>query len=454
MKAMESDLALLRQQLSRNEVLSVELQQQLVQRDKESFSATVVYVLLGLLALALSLLAWLWMKRPTQAKVQAWHDSMALDTRDAIATHKELLNGVEDPADSWIYPSVPPDTAPMPVAPVAVAAPDSPWTVVKQVSMPLEPSTPVVPSKPEVQAEPHIPVPQAPAQTAPHLIHPEELFDVLQQAEFFISVGEHQQAIDVLRTHIDEYAEATPFAYLELLRLYHTLSHPDEFEALRAQFMQTFNAQVPVFAHFHRSGRMLYHYTEALAEIEAQWTSPSVLELLEKMAFRKPGAVSSQAFDLAAYDDLLLLLAIAQTTQPSSRGEPSPRKRTTPLLPSEEDAGEAYEPREPELSPAAIAPEVPLESLSMGLEFTLDDSLPAWDRSATKAVASGVGERGPMAVLPDIDLSQPLDAMFRDLPEVPAPSQSKQFVGFGSDNDQLELRRELEQKMKAEKSDR
>ena len=43
----------------------------------------------------------------------------------------------------------------------------------------------------------------APAAQAPlhHIINPEELFDIQQQAEFFVSVGEHDQAVEVLRQH-------------------------------------------------------------------------------------------------------------------------------------------------------------------------------------------------------------------------------------------------------------
>lgn len=107
--------------------------------------------------------------------------------------------------------------------------------------------------------------------------------------------------------HIAEHRETPPLAYLELLRLYHTLSRVDEFAQLRTQFMQFFNAQVPEFAGFHRTGRMLYHYTDALAEIEAEWTTPAVLGLLEKFLFRRSGAEAVEPFDLAAYDDLLLL---------------------------------------------------------------------------------------------------------------------------------------------------
>ncbi len=283
--------------------------------------------------------------------------------------------------------------------------------------------------------------------SALHIVNPEELFDVQQQAEFFVSVGEHQQAIEVLRKHIAQHRETSPLAYLELLRLYHTLSRVEEFTQLRKQFMGSFNAQVPEFTAFHRTGRMLYHYTDALAEIEADWTSPAVLLLLEKLLFRRTGAEAVEPFDLAAYDDLLLLLSIAQTTPASARGEPAPRKRTTPLAPPRTETLVA----EPTATPliGRRKEDQPLDSLAAALEFDFD-LVPAQLAESMKdttapAVLDPVTTRGmPL----DLDLSESPHLTLNDLPAVPvtAPPAAGQAVGFGMDNDLMELRLELEQR--------
>lgn len=275
-----------------------------------------------------------------------------------------------------------------------------------------------------------------------HIVNPEELFDIQQQAEFFVSVGEHQQAIEVLKHHIADHRETSPLAYLELLRLYHTLSRVDEFAQLRTQFMQSFNAQVPEFSGFHRTGRMLYHYTDALAEIEAEWTTPVVLQRLEKFLFRRTGAEAVEPFDLAAYDDLLLLLSIAQTTPASARGEPPPRKRTTPLAPPRIEALMAEPP-----APAATPDDFPLDSLAASLEFdfgVLPPRAAPVPPAATAPAAVGAHSRDiPL----DLDLSEPPHLTLSDLPAVPvtAPPPPGQAVGFGMENDLLELRLELEQ---------
>jgi hypothetical protein len=235
------------------------------------------------------------------------------------------------------------------------------------------------------------------------------------------------------------------------LRLYHTLSRVDEFAQLRAQFMQSFNAQVPEFSGFHRTGRMLYHYTDALADIEALWTSPEVLGLLETLLFRRTGAESVEPFDLAAYDDLLLLLSIAQTTPASARGEPPPRKRTTPLAPPRVEAlvAESMIASAP-VSAVLQRDDAPLDSLAASLEFDFGAMPPrpaAGNNNAPVATApAAIGTDSGHAPL-DLDLSEPLHLTLSDLPPVPVtpPPPSGQAVGFGMENDLMELRLELEQ---------
>jgi hypothetical protein len=321
------------------------------------------------------------------------------------------------------------------------------------VTTPTAPAPAVVPATAALAAAAK---PAPASQPALHIVSPEELFDIQQQAEFFISVGEHQQAIEVLKKHIAERGDVSPLAYLELLRLYHTLSRVDEFAQLRKQFMQSFNAQVPEFTGFHRTGRMLYHYTDALAEIEAEWTSPSVMALLEKFLFRRDGVGAVEPFDMAAYDELLLLLAIAQTTPASARGDGSPRKRTTPLAPERTDAVVMPEPVLPK--PLHPSDDLPLDSLAAALEFEFDESLRT-PRAPSAPQPPAAAPVAPVAAKPiagtlgapldlDLDLSEPPHLTLSDLPAVPVtpPPSAGQAVGFGMDNDLMELRLELEQK--------
>lgn len=48
------------------------------------------------------------------------------------------------------------------------------------------------------------------------MVNPEDLFDIVQQAEFYVSIGEPDLAIGELRQHIAERGSSSPFSYLEL----------------------------------------------------------------------------------------------------------------------------------------------------------------------------------------------------------------------------------------------
>ncbi|WP_233244938.1 hypothetical protein [Acidovorax sp. HMWF029] len=443
LKTLESEATALRAQAVKDRAAAAQLQQQLELAEQERFPATIVYALGALLAMALLVVAWMWirLRNASHKAVRAWGDSVALGARDATLA-EEALGLAPHPGDSWLPSDTQPflDEAPAPDGQAsAVIAP-----------VPGPASTASAPVPPPMQPVPTASPSSAAASASLHIVNPEELFDIQQQAEFFISVGEHQQAIEVLKNHIAEHRETSPLAYLELLQLYHTLSRVDEFAQLRGQFMQFFNAQVPEFSGFHRTGRMLYHYTDALADIEAEWTSPEVLALLEKLLFRRTGAEAVEPFDLAAYDDLLLLLSIAQTTPASARGEPPPRKRTTPLAPPRVETLVAESLAAPFSAAVALRQDdAPLDSLAASLEFDFGamPPSPAPDNSTPVSTAPAtIGSDSGDAAL-DLDLSEPVHLTLSDLPPVPVtpPPPSGQAVGFGMENDLMELRLELEQ---------
>ncbi|TNF59776.1 MAG: hypothetical protein EP306_10150 [Burkholderiales bacterium] len=157
----------------------------------------------------------------------------------------------------------------------------------------------------------------------------EELFDVQQQADFFISLGEDEQAIQVLKDHLAESQEPSPLAYLDLLKLYHRLGRRSEYDAVRDRFNEVFNAGAPRFEHFSDKGLGLEGYETAMGRIEALWPQPRVLDVIEKSIFRDPGDKDGEVFDLEAYRELLFLHALAkdiirkEQRSDEAEGEPS-----------------------------------------------------------------------------------------------------------------------------------
>ena len=139
----------------------------------------------------------------------------------------------------------------------------------------------------------------------------EELHDIQQQADFFVSLGEHDQAIEVLRSHINSHPETSVVAWLDLLEIYHKLQRREDYESTRQEFHSVFNAQVPSFESYREETEGLQAYHAALSRIVALWPSPKVLDVIEESIFRKPGQ-GSEAFGLEAYRELLMLYHIGK----------------------------------------------------------------------------------------------------------------------------------------------
>lgn len=168
------------------------------------------------------------------------------------------------------------------------------------------------------------------------MLHPsravkaEELFDVQQQADFFVSIGQHEQAIELLRSHITENLETSAVVYLDLFNLYHQLKQPEKYEALRLSFNQRFNTLVPTFELYTDINLGLEAYQQAMSRIEALWPSPKVLEIIEESLFRRPDT-KAEAFNLEAYRELLMLYSVAkEIISPEPSAEASSKKFDLP----------------------------------------------------------------------------------------------------------------------------
>lgn len=147
--------------------------------------------------------------------------------------------------------------------------------------------------------------------TPSRAVKAEELFDVQQQADFFVSLGQHEQAIEVLRNHISDNVQTSALVYLDLFDLYHQLKRREDYEALRKEFNDRFNSKIPAFGLYDEMSPGLEAYQTALTRIEALWPSRKVLEVIEESMFRQPDA-GEEAFNLEAYRELLILYAVAR----------------------------------------------------------------------------------------------------------------------------------------------
>ena len=398
-----------------------DLQQRVERLDSERPSSTLMYALLGLLLLVFGLLGWLWqrLRGPvTKPRTEPdWNYPATLHTKEqASTTDLPGLSSDVPPLESVLSRAAAPRTSPDQAAAGAAtaAAPIAAPLATEPLDLLLD--------LPPIVAD----LAPAAAVSTVRMLHPEELFDLQQQADFFVSVGEHDQAIEVMKKHIADNQNASPLMYLELLRLYHSLSRRDDFKQLRDQFQLHFNAFVPEFAAFHTVGRSLLDYPEAAASIEAVWSVDAVLPLLESyLSCRSDGhSAVAERFDLPAYDDLLLLYAVANTVPASARGAPPPRQRTTPYA----DAAVVTSTAVAAVAAPVfeVAPEEPLHLPSVALDGAAERDLLSPDSLSSVSMPVAAADMD-MDMDMAVDMGLDLD-MFLDMQMPVAASAAPQWV--------------------------
>jgi hypothetical protein len=188
------------------------------------------------------------------------------------------------------------------------------------------------------------------------LINPESarldavlIAELRQQAEFFVALGQTDQAVIVLEKLIHDSQVPNPNVFLDLLGLLHSLRKKVEFQQYREDFNRAFNGIAPEFVRFKSEGRSLEDYPATLADVIAHWAGPDALECINAHVVRPPHQLLGGALDLAAFRDMLLLQAIAQQlktqeTDPVGESSAVQGRPTTVLAPP------AVEPDEPGLT--------------------------------------------------------------------------------------------------------
>ncbi len=209
--------------------------------------------------------------------------------------------------------------------------------------------------------------------TSLRALNTQEMLDVRQQAEFFMTLGQHEEGIGMLKDSIERSADSNPLVYLDLLKVLHTLGRKIEYDQYRADFNALFSGRVPPYAEFNQTREGLEAYPDVCQSICGQWPSQEAVDYLEACMVRTGGEDPKQGFELEAFRDLLMLHSIAQR------------------MASDSDTG-----LQPFSAARGMAPEVP-PSLSMGGSD--------WQDGKTQPIAPGTQAAESLSV--DLDLSQP-----------------------------------------------
>ena len=168
-------------------------------------------------------------------------------------------------------------------------------------------------------------LPDAPA-APPSIVPPDQtvglrvdsLQGAQQQAEFFGSLGQYDEAIAVLSDYIDAASEKPVLAFLELLRIYHGIGKRVEYEELQSRFRKAFGADVASFSDFKEETNELEAYPVATMRVSSSWATAEGQDIIEELLFKRP-ATPRDVLSLRAYRDLLWLYALGHDIVTSNR---------------------------------------------------------------------------------------------------------------------------------------
>ncbi len=342
-RAMEKDLKALYAVTAENQKGLMNLVAKVQRAEAERYANGLVYTLLALLVLCLAALVWVW-RRARAKRPQSW--LQGVDAGDSLLA--ELVKDAKAPSNrpaastTGVAPSPDPAHAPAPapapsMAEVPAPAAELDFDLDLMGAAAKEPvwNEPAPSQRPSATASARAsvaqPLPAAPAAKTGRpaaaggvrdfsvsvsgglrAIDSEELMDVRQQAEFFMTLGETQKAIDVLTTRVAQVGESSPLVCLDLLKSYPQLGREPEYEFMRQEFNNWFTGRVPVIDDFGKEGRPLERYPEVIDRIVALWPDPRVLEYIENCIYHHSSDGYEPEFDLLAYRELLLLHGIAK----------------------------------------------------------------------------------------------------------------------------------------------
>jgi pilus assembly protein FimV len=288
LESLQNDIKAFKDLTARNQANLASLETKLRQAEAERTPVVWLYLLGGLLVVALGALAWV-LRQQRNAKAAWWHqaDEYMAETMGPVASDTP-----SEPA-TMIYPLAKPDVQDALLVDLDFDLGDLSATSMS-ANAPLDMTSPT------------------PFGGISDL-NSEAISDIRQQAEFFVSLGQALRAIDLLRRQIQETTEPNPLVYLDLMTLYQSEGMKAEFRELRTHFNQFFHCIAPDFPAFHQEGRILLGYPELLDELVRVWANGEAVPFLDGCIFRNESSALHVDFDLAAFRDLLLLRTLVKT---------------------------------------------------------------------------------------------------------------------------------------------
>ena len=289
LQQLEGELAQLRQTAGQTQAEMLALRRDLEAPAVLGVPARALQMLALLLALVAATAAYLWYR--------AAHGSAGEWSGAPIDSVLERLAAAPQPANETAFA---PPAAEQPAMPQPVAAPVQRTTV--------SPSPPMAPMRPPMLV-------RSPSAT---MMRVETLSATFEEVDFLASLGLWNDAMDILKTYLEDSAAPAPLAYYELMRL---CVHTDDAASLvqvRKRYAQVFGVESPKFEQIN-TPLGLESYPDLANRITGAWGTPEAQDFIELSLFTV--APPGKAFSLQAGRDLLFLHDLSMTLgRESGRG--------------------------------------------------------------------------------------------------------------------------------------
>ena len=255
----------------------------------------------GLLLVA-GLISFLLRQRRTQARTQFASDA---SEASAHAAHDEITVIRTGSARNEHHSAlVAAETAAVSVAPPAASTP------------PRTPGapTPIIATRDEREASDRLNNPLFQLRDTESHVDVTELSQVTDEAQVYADLGRNDQAIEILRDHIDgQRGElSSPAPWLMIFELYRRTNNRLGYDELAPQFRRHFNGRVPEWDNYGHELALddgIEAFPHLVARIERDWGTSEARKFLEELLYDNRGG-SRLGFSLAAYRDILLLLQV------------------------------------------------------------------------------------------------------------------------------------------------
>jgi pilus assembly protein FimV len=143
-------------------------------------------------------------------------------------------------------------------------------------------------------------------------VNVEEISDVTQEAEFWVSVNDLPRAIEILEPQVELEDPESPLPWLYLLDLYRATKNRNKYDALKLRFVKSFNAKVTAYDDdpSPHDERHIEDFAHLMSRICDLWHTDEIVPFLQTLLVDDRGG-QREGFELSVYREILFLIGLA-----------------------------------------------------------------------------------------------------------------------------------------------